>query len=566
MCIRKLFIFKVVPSNAPVYLPFVFHKFLELLVNLQTKSEDTNVTSVPAATILIHSTDPASDCSFHSVSPEDAPEINFLKEYIAWPETPSLSSELVLNDTSDPAHSTFTILPRSKGGSWHVGDQLMVLIKMHDFQGLPKKSGGDFLLARMHNHGLLAGVAGQVFDHHNGSYIAVFPILWEGTAEVQVTLVHSSEAVTLLDKVTQEQPDRAYSLSVFRSGSITETVTCNVCLKGPKEKLCNYTDLHTGEPWFCYKPKKLNCDTRITHARGGFTKNIEPLENQLFQQGVNMKVSIPASGPASINILPKIKGETNESMKTTAGYYYQGIWRALDGTTVHQFNNAAAISQCLKGKMVHFYGDSTVRQWFEYLIAKTPDLKAFDLKGPPRAGPYMALDFKNNILVTYRCHGTPIFFTPMPVSETRYITSELKNVVGGTNTVIVIGIWAHFTTFPVEVYIRRLLNIRRAVELLLSRAPGTLIIIRTGNPKTLKASETRIASDWYSLQRDKILRAIFKGVKVRMVDAWEMCLAHHLPHSLHPQPPIIKNMMDVVLSHICSPGGDSKPATKKSKN
>ncbi|MEQ2166743.1 hypothetical protein GOODEAATRI_031362, partial [Goodea atripinnis] len=99
-----------------------------------------------------------------------------------------------------------------------------------------------------------------------------------------VTLVHPSEAVKVLEKLTQEQPDRAFFLSVFRSGSITETVTCNVCLKGPKEKLCNYTDLHTGEPWFCYKPKKLNCDTRITHSKGGFRENIEPMEDQLFQK------------------------------------------------------------------------------------------------------------------------------------------------------------------------------------------------------------------------------------------------------------------------------------------
>ncbi|XP_038155705.1 NXPE family member 3-like [Cyprinodon tularosa] len=523
-------------------------------------------TALPSNMTSIHPSEPPSACSFHAVSPEDAQELAMIMESIAWPETPPLLSNLSLENTSDPAHSTFTILPRNGGGSWQIGDQLEVLIKMFDFNGRPKRSGGDVLYARLANRALYAGVAGKVFDHRNGSYTAVFSLLWEGTAQVEVTLVHPSEAVTLLEKVTREEPGRAYSLSVFRSGSVTETVRCNVCLEGPKQKLCNYTDLHTGEPWFCYKPKKLNCDMRVTHSKGGFTQIKQPMEDQLLQLGVNMKVSISASGPASIDILPKPKGGANENLKTTpAGYYYQGVWRALDGTTVHQFNNATAISQCLKGKMVHLYGDSTVRQWFEYLIANTPDLQKFDLKSPPRAGPYMALDYKRNILVTYRCHGTPIFFTPMSVSETCYITSELRGVVGSTNTVIIIAVWAHFSTFPVEVYIRRLLNIRRAVELLLSRAPGTLVIIRTGNPKTLKASEARIGSDWYSLQRDKILRAIFKGVKVRLVDAWEMCLAHHLPHSLHPQPPIIKNMIDVVLSHICSPGGDSKPATKKSK-
>uniref|UniRef100_A0A3P9PII6 Neurexophilin and PC-esterase domain family, member 3 n=1 Tax=Poecilia reticulata TaxID=8081 RepID=A0A3P9PII6_POERE len=529
-----------------------------------------NTTITPINTITpLRPTEPASTCSFHSASPENATEVNLLKESIAWPETPSVPPGFSLNDTSDPTHSTFTILPRRGGGSWHVGDQLEVLIKVSDFGGRPRKSGGDLLYARLQNRAVFAGVAGKVFDHRNGSYTAVFSLLWEGDAQVEVTLVHPGEAVTVLERLTQEQPDRIYFRSIFRSGSIKESTTCNVCLKAPKQKLCNYTDLHTGEPWFCYKPEKLNCDTRITHSKGGFRQRVKPMEQQLFKSGVNMKVSIPASGPSSINILPELKGETcgkNENMKTgPAGYYYHGVWRTLDGTTVRQFNNATAISQCLKGKVLHLYGDSTIRQWFEYLTSTTPDLKMFDLKSPKQTGPFMALDYKNNILVTFRCHGPPIRFSNLLVSQMRYIASELKGLVGGTNTVVVIGIWSHFSTFPVEVYIRRLLSIRRAVRQLLTRAPGTLVIIRTANPKMLTLSETLTNSDWFSIQRDKILRAIFKGVNVKLLDAWEMCLAHHLPHSLHPQPPIIKNMIDVVLSHTCPPGESFKGAIKQSK-
>lgn len=59
---------------------------------------------------------------------------------------------------------------------------------MYDFQGLPKKFGGDVLLARLHNPTLGAGVVGQVVDHLNGSYSAVFYLPWEGNAEVEVML------------------------------------------------------------------------------------------------------------------------------------------------------------------------------------------------------------------------------------------------------------------------------------------------------------------------------------------------------------------------------------------
>ncbi|KAF1372630.1 hypothetical protein PFLUV_G00267860 [Perca fluviatilis] len=507
------------------------------------------------------STDPEAHrgfCTLQPLSANDALEEHLLLDSIAWPEIPLLPALLSLENTSDPAHSTFTILPGRGGGQWHVGDQLEVIIKMSDFQGRPKTSGGDFLLVRLHSQKLGAGVAGQVVDHLNGSYSAVFSLLWEGDAQVEVTLVHSSEAVAVLNRLTSEQPDRIYFASLFRSGSISETTICNTCLRPTQQPQCNYTDLRTGEPWFCYKPNKLSCDARIDHAKGGYIQNITDIEKKLFQSGVNMKVYIRASGPAKVTVLPKKTGHSEMKCNSVkcgpSGYYYQGAWRALGGTTVQQFN-ISAISQCLKRKVVHMYGDSTIRQWFEYLNAALPDLKEFDLHSSRQGGPLMALDNANNILVKFRCHAPPIRFANIPTSELRYIANEIDGIPGGYNTVVVFGIWSHFSTFPVEVYIRRLQSIRRAVKQLLERAPGTVVIIRTANPKALTLYETITNSDWYSLQRDKVLRTMFKELNVHIIDAWEMVLAHHLPHSLHPQPPIIKAMIDLIMSYMCPQKG-----------
>ncbi|XP_067438231.1 NXPE family member 3-like isoform X2 [Thunnus thynnus] len=499
-------------------------------------------------------------CSFQPRSPEDALEERLLLDSIAWPETPSLPVPLSLEQTTDPAQSTFTILPEKGGRQWHVGDQLEVIIKMYDFQGRPKKSGGDVLLARLHNRALGAGVAGQVLDHLNGSYSAVFSLLWEGSAQVEVTLVHPSEAVTVLHRLTREQPDRIYFQSVFRSGSVSETTTCNVCLHQTQQPLCNYTDPHTGEPWFCYKPKNLGCDTRISNSVGEFKHKLKAKEEKLFQSGVNMKISIRASGSDSVTVLPKKKDQqevkSNIVQFGPAGYYFQGVWQALGGMTVRQFNTPSAINQCLKGKFVHLRGDSTIRQWFEHLNAVLPDLKEFNLHSLRNLGPFMALDYANNILIKYRFHGPPVRSpNHVPAIELHYIANELDRLVGGTNTVVVFGIWAHFGSFPIELYIRRLQSIRRAVVQLLDRAPGTLVIIRTANPRVSTLFVSLTNSGWYSLQRDKVLRAMFKGLNVHLVDAWEMVLAHHLPHDLHPQPPIIKNMINVVLSYICPQKG-----------
>ncbi|KAM6962016.1 NXPE family member 3-like [Tautogolabrus adspersus] len=360
------------------------------------------------------------------------------------------------------------------------------MIQMYDFQGNPKKSGGDVLLARLHNRALQAGVAGRVVDHLNGSYSAVFPLLWEGSAQVEVTLVHSSEAVTVLGRLNREHPDRAIYKSLFRSGNISETTICNVCLRQTNQSQCNYTDLRTGDPWFCYKPKKLSCDARINHINGGLSDRHMANEAKLFQRNVNMEVFIQASGPANVSVLPQRKEQPTVSQGSgksgLSGYYYQGVWRSLGGTKVYQFNNLSAISQCLKGKVVHLYGDSTVRQWFEYFKASLPDAKEINRNKPRTSGPYMLWDNAKNMLVTYHFHGPPISISDkIPISELHYISNELDDVVGGPNTVVVLGIWAHLTPFPIQFYIRRLQSIRRAVIRLLNRAPDTLVVIRTPN-------------------------------------------------------------------------------------
>uniref|UniRef100_A0A668AD51 Neurexophilin and PC-esterase domain family member 3 n=1 Tax=Myripristis murdjan TaxID=586833 RepID=A0A668AD51_9TELE len=487
------------------------------------------------------------NCSHQQLSPDE----RRLLDSIAWPETPPLPVPISLKATSDPTHSTFTILPVRAGGQWYVGDELEALIQIGDFQGRPKHFGGDFLVARLHDQTLGAGVAGRVVDHLNGYYTAVFPLLWEGRA--QVTLVHPSEAITVLRRLNMEYPDRVEFKSLFRSGSVSETMVCNICLP-QNQPLCNYTDLHTGEPWFCYKPKNLSCDTRINHYKGYVSQNLMAKEETLFESGVNMKVSIHASGPDKVTVLPKEQEVKSSTVKPEpAGYYYQGAWRALGGATVHQFNDASAISQCLTDKVVHLYGDSTMRQWFEHLSRVLPDLKVFNLHSSMQCGPFMAVDTARNILVKFHCHAPPIRSYTVSSIKLSYVANELDWLVGGSNTVVVFTIWAHFGTYPVGVYLRRLQSIRKAVQRLLDRAPDTLVVIRTGNLKALNLDVALSNSDWYSLQRDKVLRAVFKGLNVRLVDAWDMVLAHHLPHDLHPPPPIIKNMIDVLLSYICPP-------------
>lgn len=236
--------------------------------------------------------------------PEDELEERYLLESIAWPEPRPGSATPALHQTSDPAHSLFAILPTKGRREWHVGDELEALVQMHDFLGRPKLYGGDFLLARLHSPELRAGVAGKVVDHRNGFYSAMFPLPWAGSAQVEVTLVHSSEAVSVLRRLREERPDRVFFKSLFRLGSLSESTVCNMCLPSDQHPLCNYTDLHTGEPWYCYKPKLLSCDTRINHAKGGYLKHIiTAKEALLFQRFVLVQVVMRWRGQVCYDVL-----------------------------------------------------------------------------------------------------------------------------------------------------------------------------------------------------------------------------------------------------------------------
>ncbi|XP_053483557.1 NXPE family member 3-like isoform X2 [Ictalurus furcatus] len=527
-----------IPRLELVVILLVLSGFLLFILNMLTESSNQKC-KTPKSSLRHRKSNPR----------EEAKEERSLLNSIKWPGpwVQGLSVEL----SSDPTKSYFVIQGSSKQ---HRGGQLLVNVHMQNFLGLPKGHGGDFLIARLHSPNLGAGVAWKVHDHHDGTYTVLFPLLWAGVAWVEITMVHPSEAVAVLKRLQKEQPDRVFFKSLFRSGDLAEITVCNLCLPLNYKPLCNYTDPLTGEPWYCYKPEMLGCDTRINHYKGGYKKNlITEYEAQFFQSDVNIKIPIPASAMGKVTVLPREKGEANvKNNNISAGYYFHGTWRPLNGAVIQQFKDSSAITRCLRGKALYMFGDSTVRQWFEYLSA-LPNLKLLQLTlySSYKMGPYMAVDSRNNIRVSYRCHGPPIRFSTVLSSELRYVANELDKIQGGPDTVVLVSMWSHFSTFPDEIYIRRLRHIRRTVVRLLNREPATLVVIRTANLQKLGPGSSLFNSDWFSLQKDALLRVMFRGLHVQLLDAWEMTLAHHLPHDLHPPHAIIRNMMDMILSRIC---------------
>ncbi|KAJ8287714.1 hypothetical protein COCON_G00003730 [Conger conger] len=108
-------------------------------------------------------------------------------------------------------------------------------------------------------------------------------------------------------------------------------------------------------------------------------------------------------------------------------------------------------------------------------------MKYINLHSAEQAGPLLAVDVENNIVLHWRAHGTPLRSKAAPFVDLHYISNEIDSIAGGSRKVIIFNIWAHFTTHPLEYYIRRVARIRQAVIALLKRAPDTIVAIKSAN-------------------------------------------------------------------------------------
>ncbi|KAF4096064.1 hypothetical protein G5714_023667 [Onychostoma macrolepis] len=481
-----------------------------------------------------------------------------LQKALVWPGPDQQITQL--NLSTSPVHSTFSIVGLKK--SYRVGEKISVIITARDHNKNLKTYGGDFFKAKLFNSKLKASVYGEVVDHHNGTYSVVLLLPWEGQAQVFVRLEHSSEVVQILKKYRESSFPRGHYNGYFEGSGpnktrISEVVQCNLKwgAEGSWRKrncCCEYKDIKTGTVWQCERPKKLSCDKLVHHSSGGLESPLNAFENHLF---TNKLTNVAITGDKiNINVLPNTAGKgTTERCRSglttpvPAGFYFKDVWKSFVCNT-QQFNSTQ-MGNCLKNKIVYLLGDSTTRQWFEFLERSVPGLKRMDLHTPPIGGPLMAVELKNNIIVHWRIHGVPLRFSKMLITDLHYIANDIDEIAGGPHAVVVFTIAAHLVFHPVTFYIHEVAKIRQSVVALLSRAPQTTVVIKSGNTAGVK---NIFQSDWYAMQLNTVMREMFRDIDgVIYLDVWQMTSCHYLQENVHPGPVIIANEVKMFLSYVC---------------
>uniref|UniRef100_A0A8D0GFN1 NXPE C-terminal domain-containing protein n=1 Tax=Sphenodon punctatus TaxID=8508 RepID=A0A8D0GFN1_SPHPU len=458
-----------------------------------------------------------------------------------------------VNTTTSAKNSVATILNHKD--TYCIGDQLTVRLDMYDNLGNRKKYGGDFLRARIFSSTLKAGTSGRVEDFNNGTYLVNFTLFWEGNVALSVLLFHPSEGVSALWAARKKGYEKIVFTGMFANGTSAVFTECNFNVT-TKAKVCEYLDHRDEEAFYCIKPDNVPCEAFIQlKSQNKPISYLSVLEKGLFDRS-NIGVPILQKfGDIRVLSCNNSKTLSNGKCKigmrspSPSGYVWQNQWNPAF-CTLSNFKTTDQINACLKGKLIYLLGDSTMRQWIEYFIRTVRSLTYFNLHATGKVQTMVALDTARNIQIQWKKHGHPfIGSSEYTVKAHKYVSREIDSLEGNRDTVIVISLGQHFRPYPMDLFIRRVLNVRKAIERLFLRSPDTKVIIKEENTREMSIDPERF-SDFHGYMQYLASKVLFQGLNVAVIDAWDMTTAYGT-YDVHPPDHVVWNEINMFLNYIC---------------
>ncbi|KAM4702950.1 NXPE family member 4-like [Rhinophrynus dorsalis] len=246
-----------------------------------------------------------------------------------------------------------------------------------------------------------------------------------------------------------------------------------------------------------------------------------------------------------------VKKNCNIGMKLEypSGYVMKNVWNP-SSCRMLTYNSMEEINKCMEGKFIYMFGDSTLRMWMMYFENKLKTMTLFNLYEDGWARQRLGLDLKRNMKISWKRHNNPfISGSYHSCREDRSIPREIDLIGGHKQTVIVINIGVHFRSYPIHHFIRRLINIHRALQRLFQRSPQTKVIIKTENTSEMEKNFETM-SDFHAYIHFLIMKIIFKDLNVGWVNGWDMTTAFNT-NKIHPPEILIQNEVNMLLTYIC---------------
>ncbi|XP_075134906.1 NXPE family member 4-like [Leptodactylus fuscus] len=463
-------------------------------------------------------------------------------------------------NVTDKSHTTSAknsrVYLKNPKDSYCVGDHLTVQVDMCDYWGKKKTYGGDFLRARIYTPELEAGSSGRIEDFNNGSYHVHFILFWEGKVNIEVLLMHPSEGASALWTYRNKWHGYVDHMGKFVKGKVQKEVMCGYNLD-IKQELCEYKDVRDEEYFYCIKPQNFSCD-HLIEVKGWWRKEktlFTTVEKSLFDRS-NVRAKIPTDfHPVTVfhcnhdNTSINTKCKTGMKLNYPSGYAMKNVWYP-HGCSMPTYESLEDMDKCLQGKFIQMFGDSTIRQWFYYIESKIKTLRHFDLYEDYWSRQLLNLDTDQNTKISWNRHTFPFSGSEYQSrKDERTIAHRIDLIKGDTRTVIVLNIGIHFRPYPVYYFIRRLYNIRRAIERLFLRSPETKVIIKTENTSAMDKNYEGF-SDFHASIHYIIMEIIFKDLNVGFVNGWDMTNAFDT-NDFHPPEKVIGNEVKMMMTYIC---------------
>ncbi|XP_075037569.1 NXPE family member 4-like [Mixophyes fleayi] len=459
--------------------------------------------------------------------------------------------------TSGRSSKAFIVNPRER---YCVGEDFVVQLDMYDHLGNRKTYGGDFFRPRLISPDHGASVSGRVEDFNNGSYHVHFPLYWEDKVEVSTLLWHPSEGIAALWRARHASEGFLGFQGKFESDSKQVATTCGFKLvKEEGKEICEYIDTAYEEAFHCFKVPNFPCES-LSEMRGFAlpVSYLTPEEKQLFERS-NIAVEIPqnfmlitVTKCSNSTLNPKPKCQTGMGSPFPSGYFLNNIWNPVY-CNMTVYNTKEDFTKCLQGKNLFLIGDSTLRQFIMHFTDGINLVKYFRFNEKGWSGwekTLLAMNVEKDLYISYRRHGIPLeHFAYYNFKDDMYMSRQIDQLPGGKDTIIAITMGQHFRFFSIKLFMKRALNIRRAIERLFLRSPDTKVIIKSENTRKTDSPVER-QSDFHGYTQYLVLREVFQGMNVGFVDAWDMTVASATP-THHPEGYTLSSIMSLTFTFAC---------------
>ncbi|XP_027622812.1 NXPE family member 4 isoform X4 [Tupaia chinensis] len=220
----------------------------------------------------------------------------------------------------------------------------------------------------------------------------------------------------------------------------------------------------------------------------------------------------------------------------------------------HMYSKNKEVSYLSKQEMSLFerpnIGVEIMENFNMISVSKCSTLKSVDLHESGKFENELAVDLDKNINIWWQKHSYPLIGSyTYSIKEIEYIARAVDRTGGGKNTIIVISLGQHFRPFPIDLFIRRILNIYKAVQRLLLRSPDTTVIIKTENTRDMYSDVERF-SDFHGYIQYLTLKGLFQDVNVSIIDAWDITIAYGT-NNVHPPEYVVRSQINILLNYIC---------------